>query len=79
MSLIELKRFVLLKGFIRLAYYLIFAGLDQLLTENRIHDLTRMFSLFSRVKEGQKELCLTFANYLKVSCSLDVHLTVVRE
>ena len=35
-------------------------GLDQLLDENRISDLTLMYNLLSRVKEGQPELCSHF-------------------
>nr|XP_034330536.1 cullin-4A [Crassostrea gigas] len=41
-------------------------GLDQLLTENRIKDLTLMYQLFSRVKDGLKEMCTAFATYIKV-------------
>ncbi|XP_052215829.1 cullin-4A-like [Dreissena polymorpha] len=40
-------------------------GLNQLLSENRIPDLTRMFLLLSRVKNGQKELCAAFSQYIK--------------
>lgn len=40
-------------------------GLDQLLSENRISDLTRMYNLFTRVQKGQKELCASFATYIK--------------
>lgn len=42
-------------------------GLDQLLTENRIKDLTLMYQLFSRVKDGLKEMCTAFATYIKVT------------
>uniref|UniRef100_A0A8W8IR20 Cullin N-terminal domain-containing protein n=1 Tax=Magallana gigas TaxID=29159 RepID=A0A8W8IR20_MAGGI len=41
-------------------------GLDQLLTENRIKDLTLMYQLFSRVKDGLKEMCTAFATYIKL-------------
>ncbi|WAR28751.1 CUL4A-like protein [Mya arenaria] len=40
-------------------------GLNQLLSENRISDLTRIFNLLSRVKNGQKELCAATALYIK--------------
>ncbi|CAI9736139.1 cullin-4A-like isoform X1 [Octopus vulgaris] len=40
-------------------------GLEHLLNENRISDLTLMYQLFSRVKEGLKELCYAFAIYIK--------------
>lgn len=42
-------------------------GLDQLLTENRISDLTRLYHLFSRVKDGLKELCASFSTYIKMA------------
>lgn len=44
-------------------------GLDQLLEENRLTDLTLLYSLFSRVKTGTIELCANFNAYIKV-CSL---------
>ncbi|KAJ8309854.1 hypothetical protein KUTeg_011719 [Tegillarca granosa] len=47
-------------------------GLDQLLTENRIQDLTLMYQLFSRVKDGLKELCSQFSVYIKNSGRLIV-------
>lgn len=40
-------------------------GLDQLLEENRIHDLTLMYNLFIRVQDGIKELCSSFGAYIK--------------
>ncbi|XP_076337689.1 cullin 4 [Tachypleus tridentatus] len=40
-------------------------GLDQLLEENRISDLSLMYSLFSRVKDGLSELCSYFNQYIK--------------
>lgn len=40
-------------------------GLDQLLDENRIADLTLLYQLFSRVKEGLKELVMSFSAYIK--------------
>lgn len=40
-------------------------GLDQLLDENRTPDLTLMYSLFSRVREGFPELCSYFNHYIK--------------
>ncbi|XP_074658437.1 cullin-4B-like [Tubulanus polymorphus] len=42
-------------------------GLDQLLDENRIHDLRLLYQLFSRVRDGLKELCTTFAAFIKKS------------
>nr|CAI5853256.1 unnamed protein product [Callosobruchus analis] len=40
-------------------------GLDQLLNENRIHDLTLLYQLLSRVKNGLTELCSAFNAYIK--------------
>ncbi|XP_075233766.1 cullin 4 [Lycorma delicatula] len=40
-------------------------GLDSLLEENRVEDLTLLYSLFTRVKKGLIELCLTFNTYIK--------------
>ncbi|KAL5004108.1 hypothetical protein ScPMuIL_017564 [Solemya velum] len=40
-------------------------GLDQLLNENRISDLTLLYQLFSKVKDGMRELGLAFALYIK--------------
>ncbi|XP_069105312.1 cullin-4A-like [Argopecten irradians] len=40
-------------------------GLDQLLTENRITELTLMYQLFNRVRDGLKDLCVAFAVYIK--------------
>lgn len=42
-------------------------GLNQLLSENRIQDLMLMYQLFSRVRDGLKELATAFASYIKVS------------
>lgn len=42
-------------------------GLDVLLEENRIKDLTLMYRLFSRVKNGPTELCNNFNSFIKVS------------
>ena len=47
-----------------------YSGLDQLLTENRIQDLTRLYHLFSRVKDGLKELCASFSTFIKVNILL---------
>ena len=44
----------------------ILLGLDQLLDENRISDLTLIYNLFSRVKDGLKELCSYFGAFIKV-------------
>lgn len=40
-------------------------GLDSLLEENRLSDLSLLYSLFSRVKNGTVELCLNFNTYIK--------------
>ncbi|UYV81008.1 CUL4A [Cordylochernes scorpioides] len=40
-------------------------GLDQLLDEHRLSELTLMYSLFSRVREGLLELCSSFNLYIK--------------
>ncbi|ELT94808.1 hypothetical protein CAPTEDRAFT_227595 [Capitella teleta] len=40
-------------------------GLDLLLDQDRISDITLMHQLFSRIRDGQKELCLSFASYIK--------------
>lgn len=40
-------------------------GLDNLLEENRLADLTLMYSLFSRVKNGTVELCMGLNAYIK--------------
>lgn len=46
-------------------------GLDQMLDENRIDDLTLFYQLLSRVHHGLKELCTSFGVYIKVldACS----------
>ena len=43
-----------------------FSGLDQLLDENRISELTLLHNLCSRVKDGLKLLRQEFAAYIKV-------------
>ncbi|XP_028894290.2 cullin-4A [Zeugodacus cucurbitae] len=40
-------------------------GLDTLLEENRLSDLTLLYSLLSRVKNGTAELCGNFNGYIK--------------
>uniref|UniRef100_A0A1B6CF55 Cullin-4A n=1 Tax=Clastoptera arizonana TaxID=38151 RepID=A0A1B6CF55_9HEMI len=40
-------------------------GLDSLLEENRVADLTLLYRLFTRVKKGLVELCLNFNTYIK--------------
>lgn len=40
-------------------------GLDALLEENRLSDLSLLYSLFSRVKNGTVELCLNFNAFIK--------------
>lgn len=41
-------------------------GLSGLLDENRISDLSLLYNLYSRVKNGLVELCLNFNSYIKV-------------
>jgi cullin-4 len=40
-------------------------GLDQMLDENRVEDLMLFYQLLSRVHNGAKELCTSFAAYIK--------------
>jgi len=40
-------------------------GLDSLLEENRVSDLTLLYNLFTRVKKGLTELCTMFNAYIK--------------
>ena len=49
-----------------LIYVQFCAGLDQLLDENRIANLTLLYQLYTRVKDGRKELCAAFGSYIKV-------------
>lgn len=42
------------------------SGLDHLLDENRVPDLTQMYQLFSRVKGGQQVLLQHWGDYIKV-------------
>lgn len=49
-----------------LLVFLIFLGLDNLLDENRISDLTQTYQLFSRVKGGQQILLQHWSEYIKV-------------
>ncbi|KAF9439024.1 Cullin-3 [Entomortierella beljakovae] len=51
-------------------------GLKQLLINNRMEDLERMYRLFSRVKNGQAELQMGVANYIK-ECGKDINTNVV--
>lgn len=41
-------------------------GLDHLLDENRVPDLTQMYQLFSRVRGGQQALLQHWSEYIKV-------------
>lgn len=41
-------------------------GLSGLLDENRISDLSLLYNLYNRVKNGLVELCLNFNSYIKV-------------
>lgn len=47
-------------------------GLSGLLDENRISDLSLLYNLCSRIKNGLVELCLTFNSYIKVSMSCEI-------
>ncbi|XP_041357588.1 cullin-4A-like isoform X2 [Gigantopelta aegis] len=40
-------------------------GLDHMLDENRVSDLSLLYQLLSRVKDGLKELCSGFNQYIK--------------
>ncbi|RLU23086.1 hypothetical protein DMN91_005364 [Ooceraea biroi] len=40
-------------------------GLSGLLDENRINDLSLLYNLYSRIKNGLVELCLNFNSYIK--------------
>lgn len=40
-------------------------GLSGLIDENRIHDLSLLYNLYSRIKNGLVELCLNFNSYIK--------------
>ena len=46
------------------------SGLDHLLDENRVPDLTQMFQLFSRVRGGQQALLQHWSDYIKVCAAL---------
>jgi hypothetical protein len=48
-------------------YRFFLLGLDQMLEENRVEDLTLFYQLLSRVHNGLKELNSSFASYIKVS------------
>lgn len=41
-------------------------GLDSLLDQNRRHDLSLLYNLFSRIKGGLEDLCTQFNAYIKV-------------
>jgi len=41
-------------------------GLESLLDNNRVQDLTLMYTLFTRVKNGLIELCSHFNSFIKV-------------
>lgn len=43
-------------------------GLEALMDGPRTQDLTTLYSLFSRVKDGLNELCSHFNAYIKVTC-----------
>lgn len=42
-------------------------GLENLLEENRLADLSMLYSLFNRVKNGLNELCMNFNTFIKVN------------
>lgn len=42
-------------------------GLENLLEENRLSDLSLLYFLFSRVKNGLNELCVNFNTFIKVT------------
>lgn len=46
-------------------------GLENLLEENRLGDLSLLYSLFSRVKNGLHELCMNFNAFIKV-CKMNL-------
>lgn len=46
------------------------SGLDHLLDENRVPDLTQMYQLFSRVRGGQQALLQHWSDYIKVCVPL---------
>lgn len=52
-------------------------GLENLLEQNRIQDLTLLYSLFSRVKNGMTELCSQFNGYIKVSQEIQILIQIV--
>lgn len=41
-------------------------GLDNLMEMNRLQDLSLLYSLFNRVKNGIVEVCSNFNSYIKV-------------
>ena len=46
-----------------------------MLDENRIEDLTLFYQLLSRVHHGLKELCTSFAAYIKVRSHIVITCT----
>lgn len=53
-------------------------GLDNLLEENQLSDLTLLYSLFHRVKTGTVELCVNYNSYIKV-CDLIFSIQLITE
>ena len=49
-------------------------GLENLLDNNRLHDLKLLYSLFARVKNGLIDLCFHFNSYIKVLDGFDVYV-----
>lgn len=45
-------------------------GLDSLMEMNRLQDLSLLYSLFNRVKNGIVEVCSNFNSYIKVTYTL---------
>lgn len=42
-------------------------GLDSILNDNRISDISSLYTLFCRVKNGLVQLCIHFNSFIKVS------------
>ncbi|NXL48112.1 CUL4A protein, partial [Podilymbus podiceps] len=64
-SNIFLTVFIQLYSNLLFLIYFFFSGLDNLLDENRISDLTQTYQLFSRVKGGQQILLQHWSEYIK--------------
>lgn len=51
-------------------------GLDTILNENRISDVSLLYTLFSRVKTGLHQLCIHFNSFIKVSIPLQCRIKI---